>query len=103
GRGPSEDVIEVFGGGSGRQLVEDRREGALEARRGGHATCPPVFGAGGGGAASPATRISPRARWRRDLTVPIGMPSVDATSVNGIPRKHGDTTIDRPLSSTLCT
>ena len=62
-------------------------QGALEARRGGHATCPPVIGVGDGGSVSTATRISPRARWSRDLTVPIGMPSVAATSVSGIPRK----------------
>jgi hypothetical protein len=32
-------------------------------------------------------RISPRARWSLDLTVPIGMPSVAATSLSGIPMK----------------
>ena len=84
--GLGEDVFEEVRRGSRRQVVEDARERSFEAFGGGHATCPPGIGDGDGGSVSTAARISPRARWRRDLTVPVGMPSVAATSVNGIPR-----------------
>src|SRR5204862_5862165 len=85
--GPPEDVVDVVGIGGPRQVAEDGRKVALVAHRRGHATCPPCAGDGSSGPVSTAMRISPSARWSRDLTVPIGMPRVAATSVSGIPKK----------------
>ena len=81
-----QDVVDVVGIWHPSEVVEDRREQQVGAPFDRHAACPTLVAGAGDGSGPIARRISPRARWSLDLTVPIGMPSVDATSLNGIPR-----------------
>ena len=80
------DAFEVVGIGAHREVVEHVRQVAFGERTRAHAD---VLARSGSPAASSgssmATRMSRRARWRRDLTVPTGIRRVAATSGSGSP------------------
>ena len=86
--GQPEEVVEVVGHARLRELVEEHGQPPVDPVVGHHANCPPGSGDVSDVSSTPIVRRIARIdRWRRDLAVPNGMPSVRATSGNGIPRK----------------
>src|SRR5436190_1700909 len=73
---PDEDRFEVIRNAMLGILTEPGAEVPLEIVAGGHDTGPSAIPVPTRASASSAARISPRARWRRDFAVPIGIPSV---------------------------
>ena len=85
--GLPEHVVEVVRHRRRRQLGHELGQPRFDAIEGGHAYCSPATGGRGGSRSSSIVRrMACSDRWCRDLAVPIGMPSADATSGNGIPR-----------------
>ncbi len=81
--GPSEDGIEVLRHPMLGIRVEPLGDVAVEAVARVHAGRPSRMSGPGRASASSAARICFRPRYRRDLVVPSGIPSVAATSGNG--------------------
>src|SRR5689334_19363540 len=90
--GGREDAIDIVGIGPHRDVIEDQREVALEALLERHASCPPAIGSRWGSSVTSdiATRIVPRARCSRDLTVPTGGVERSQDVVDQIPPRNTD-------------